>query len=151
MANTSLAHPAHADRSTHERVMPTSPTARFEVHHRIPQHLLKLHDRAASHHGDDCEGIQLWLEFEWEAMRYGVDPDISRDDLVALIEASTVLLPREEHRAGHSEASDFVRWGRRGGRETFRRYGRAWFALLARRRWGRISALELTAAFGALS
>ncbi len=136
MAETSLAHPA--------RTVP-------ELHHRVPRCLLRLYDRAASRPDFDGEGIELWLEFEHEAMRYGIDAEISRDDLAALIEASTVLLPREEHRAGHSEASDFVRWGRRGGRETLRRYGRPWFALLARRRWGRISASELAAAFGGLS
>jgi hypothetical protein len=136
MASTSLAHPT--------RTVP-------ELHHRVPQCLLRLYDRAASHPHFDGEGIELWLEFEHETMRYGVDADISRDDLAALIDASTVLVPREEHRTGHSEASDFVRWGRRGGRGTFRRYGRAWFVLLARRRWGRISASELVAAFGGLS
>ncbi len=134
MAETSLAHP--------ERTVP-------ELHHRVPRCLLRLYDRAASHPDFDGEGIELWLEFEHEAIRYGVDANVSRDDLVALIEASTVVLPREEHRAGHE--SDFVRWGRRGGRETFRRYGRPWFALLARRRWGRISAPELAAVFGGLS
>ena len=81
-------------------------------------------------------------------MRYGVDADISREELEALIESSTVVLAREEHRSGHSEAGDFVRWGKRGGHETLRRYGRAWFRLLARRRWGRISAPELAGAFG---
>ncbi len=89
------------------------------------------------------------MEFEHEAMRYGVDAEISRDDLAALIEASTILIPRDEHRNGHE--SDFVRWGRRGGLRTLERYGRPWFALLARRRWGRISALKLATAFGGLS
>lgn len=86
---------------------------------------------------------------EEEAFRYGVDPDVSREDLAALIEGSTVMLPREEHQAGHE--SDFVRWGRRRGHQTFRRYGRPWFALLARRRWGQLTAPELAAAFGSLS
>ncbi len=132
MIGQSLAHPAHADR--------------FELHHRVPQCLLRLYDRAASHQGDDdCEGIQLWLEFEWEAMRYGVDPDISRDDLATLIEASTVMLSREEHRAGHE--SDFVRWGRRGGLATLRRYGTSWFSLLARRRWKHLSWAEFEQVF----
>ncbi len=134
MIETSLAHPAH-----------TVP----ELHHRVPRCLLRLYDRAASHPDFDGEGIELWLEFEHEAMRYGVDAEISRDHLAALIEASTILIPRDEHRNGHE--SDFVRWGRRGGLQTLERYGRPWFALLARRRWGRISALELAAAFGGLS
>ena len=54
------------------------------------------------------------------------------------------MLKRERHRLLHS--SDWRRWGQRGGRETLRRYGAGWFALLARRRWGRISAAELEAA-----
>jgi hypothetical protein len=129
----SLAHPA--------RTVP-------ELHHRIPRCLLGFIDRAKE--GSlDPEGLQAWFEWEEEAFRYDVDPYISRDDLAALIEGSTVLLPREKHRAGHE--SDFVRWGRRGGRETLRRYGRPWFALLAQRRWERITASELAAVFGSLS
>jgi hypothetical protein len=38
----------------------------------------------------------------------------------------------------HQVASDFVRWGRRGGRRTLSLYGRPYFSLLARLRWGRI-------------
>ena len=79
-------------------------------------------------------------------MRYGVDPDVSRDDLAALIDASTVVLEQGAHRLEH--ISDFVRWGRRGGRATFKRYGRAWFALLALRRWGKIPPAELARARG---
>jgi hypothetical protein len=36
--------------------------------------------------------------------------------------------------------------GRRGGLTILRRYGSDWFALLALRRWGRISPAELDAA-----
>ena len=133
MDTTSLAHPAR--------------TA-LELHHRIPRCLLGFFDKAKE--GSlDPEGLQAWFEWEEEAFRYDVDPDVSRHDLAALIEASTMLLPREEHWAGHE--SDFVRWGRQGGRETFRRYGRPWFVLLAQRRWERITAPELAAAFGSLS
>jgi hypothetical protein len=42
--------------------------------------------------------------------------------------------------------SDWQRWGSRGGRETVRRYGNSWMALLALKRWGRITADELEAA-----
>lgn len=116
-----------------------------EIHHRVPHCLLGFFDRARE--GElDPEGLAVWFEWEEEAYRYGVDPDVSREDLDALIEASTVELSCEEHRAGHGKAGDFARWGRRGGRETFRRYGRAWFALLARRRWGRITAADLCTA-----
>ena len=119
------------------------------IHHTVPQCLLRLRDRADATPLDG-EGIELWLEFEYEAMHYGVDVDISRDDLEALIEASCVVMDREEHRAAHSEGSpsDFVRWGRRGGLQTLRRYGRGWFALLGRRRHGRITPEELRAGLG---
>ena len=121
-----------------------------EVHHRVPRCVLRLRDRA-----DACadplsaEGLALWMDYELEALHFGVDPDISRDELAALIESSTVEIPSEEHRDGH--ASDFARWGRRGGLATARRYGTAWFGLLARRRWERISAEELARTFTAIN
>jgi hypothetical protein len=52
-----------------------------EVHHTVPQCLLKLRDRADAHQEFDGEGIQLWLDYELEALRFGVDPSISREDL----------------------------------------------------------------------
>ncbi len=55
-----------------------------------------------------------------------------------------MVLEREEHRLVHGE--DWRRWGARGGRETFRRYGADWFALLALRRWGRLTPEQLEAA-----
>jgi hypothetical protein len=115
----------------------------LELHHRVPRCLLRLHDRAVSGEPDGA-GIAAWLEFEHEAMRYGVDVEISREDMAELVEDSTVLLARDEHRNGHQ--SDWQRWGRRGGLETARRYGSSWFALLALRRWGRISPADLDAA-----
>lgn len=77
----------------------------------------------------------------------GLDPVAvrSREQLAAIVEGSTVEIPREEHRARH--AADFRRWGRQGGLETFARYGSAWFAALGRRRWGRITGDQLDAAF----
>jgi hypothetical protein len=117
----------------------------MEVHHTVPRCLLKLRDRVDGANLDG-EGIELWLEYEHEAMQCGVDPDISRDDLAALIDASTVVLDRAAHHSEH--LSDFVRWGRRGGCATLERYGRAWFALLALRRWDRIAAEDLARARG---
>jgi hypothetical protein len=38
-----------------------------------------------------------------------VNPDISRDDLAGLIEASAVPIPATAHRRHHSEAGDFSR------------------------------------------
>jgi hypothetical protein len=121
---------------------PAQPSTRSEIHHTIPQCLLRLREKAEDA-ALDGEGIELWLEYEHEAMRYGVDPEISRDELAALIDSSTVILERSAHRLEH--VSDFVRWGRRGGRATLERYGRAWFGLLALRRWGKIpqASLEL--------
>jgi hypothetical protein len=119
-----------------------------EVHHCIPQCLLRLRDKADAA-SLDGEGIELWLEYEHEAMCYGVDPDVSREDLAALLDASTVPLQRDEHRCEH--VSDFVRWGRRGGLATARRFGTTWFGLLARRRWKRISTEELSTVFAVMN
>jgi hypothetical protein len=77
-------------------------------------------------------------------MRWRVPVEISREDLEALVERSTVVLEREKHRLIHD--GDWSRGGARGGKETLRRYGPRWFSLLARRRWGRISQEELEAA-----
>jgi hypothetical protein len=111
-----------------------------EIHHRVPQVLLRAYDQMA---GADLDGrgIQAYLDFEAEALRYGVDPEIAREDLEALIGASTVALPQAEHRQIHE--ADFARWGRKGGLETLQRYGRTWFAFLALRRWGKVSSAEL--------
>lgn len=120
------------------------------VHHRIPRRLLKVYDRG---HGPglEPEDLQAWFEWEEEAFRYGVDPDISRQELAALIEGSTVEIAGEAHRAGHSREGDFARWGRRGGLATLARYGSGWFVLLARRRWQKITAAELAEVFAAIT
>ena len=111
------------------------------VHHRIPHYLLTAWDRG---HGPGLKPEDLAACFDWEeeAFRYGVSPDVSREGLVSLIEASTVELEGEEHRALHGTAGDFARWGRLG-LETLRRYGRPWFVLLVRRRWKKIDAEAL--------
>ena len=65
--------------------------AAVEIHHEIPRCLLGLRDRADAHPNPlSGEGIQLWLDFECEAMRWGVDPDVGRNELAALVEGSTV-------------------------------------------------------------
>jgi len=119
-----------------------------EIHHRTPQYLLRMRDRAG---GADLNGasIEVWLAYEAECFRAGVDPDVSREELSALIDASTVALARDDHRALHE--TDFVRWGRQGGLQALRRYGRAWFGLLGRRWHGRITGAQLTAAAMELS
>src|SRR5688572_15788218 len=123
--------------------MDTSSVTR-EAHHAAPRCLISLHERANDGTSLDGEGIQAWLEWEWEAMRCCVPVEISREDLEALVERSTVVLEREKHRLIHE--GDWRRWGSRGGRETLRRYGPGWFVLLARRRWRRISLKELEVA-----
>ncbi len=123
--------------------MAATSTVRREVHHRIPRCLLKVYDRG---HGPGLEPEDLQACFDWEdeAFRYEVDSDVSHEQLAELIETSTVEVVGEEHRASHSADGDFVRWGRRGGLETLRRYGRPWFSLLGRRRWGRVKAEALS-------
>ena len=114
-----------------------------EVHHAAPRCLLTLHEKANGAQLDG-EGIQAWVEWEIEAMRWRVPVEVDRSDLEALVEASEVVLAREKHRLLHG--SDWRRWGSRGGRETLRRYGADWFSLLALRRWDRITAADLEAA-----
>jgi hypothetical protein len=122
-------------------------TAR-EVHHRVPRCLIGLRERAYAGSRIDGEGIQAWMDWELEAARYGVDPDVSRERLAELVEGSTVEMGRDDHREEH--AGDFARWGRRGGLATLGRYGNAWFSLLAKRRWRKITAEQLAEAFEAI-
>ena len=58
-------------------------------------------------------------------------------------------LPREEHRAIH--AGKWAEWGSIEGAETLRRYGTAWFSLLARRRCGRVGEDVPTQVLGVLA
>src|SRR5215204_2260318 len=103
-----------------------------DVHHGAPRCLPRLIDAVAGAFAD-------WSEFDAEAERCGIEVrGHSREDLRALIESSTREISTTEHRRLHQEASDFVRWGRRGGRRTLALYGRPYFSLLARLRWGRI-------------
>ena len=132
-----------------ESVRQGAEQAKSEVHHEVPRCLLRLRDRADAYPELDGEGIQCWLDYEFEALRWGVDPDVSREELAVLVESSTMELDRDEHRESH--AGDFARWGRRGGLATLRRYGTAWFSLLARRRWEKISADALAEAFAAMN
>lgn len=122
-----------------------APTTGAQLHHRIPRCLLRVRDRADAADLDGA-GIGAWLEWEIEAMSYGVDPDVGREALPAIIEGSAVPIPADDHRRGHSAAGDFARWGRRGGLRTLELYGSPWFSALALRRWGKISAAALRAA-----
>jgi hypothetical protein len=58
-----------------------------ELHHAAPRCLLSLHEKANGA-ALDGEGIQAWVEWEMEAMRWRVPVEISREDLKTMIEAS---------------------------------------------------------------
>ena len=115
-----------------------APAVAVEVHHGVPRCLLRLRDLRdrADAAGLTGEGIELEMEFEHEARRWGVDPEVGREELAAMIGGSAVEIPAEEHRDGHAE--DFRRWGRRGGLRTLALYGAPWFSLLALRRWEKV-------------
>ena len=113
-----------------------------EVHHRGPRHLLDAHDRVQTHATLDGVALQLWFEYEGLLLEFGLDPEVSREELQEAIESSAVMVTYEEHRS-EIHAADWPRWGRKGGLATFKRYGRGWFACLARRRWGRITSGDL--------
>ncbi len=115
-----------------------------ERHHAAPRCLLRLHEEAQGELRLAGSFAGAWLEFEHEARRWGVPVEIAREDLEELVAASVEVLDRERHRLLH--ASDWQRWGRRGGLQTLRRYGSDWFSLLALKRWGRITDAELEAA-----
>src|SRR5215207_3020625 len=66
-----------------------------ETHHAAPRCLISLHEKANGS-SLDGEGIQAWLQWEWEAMRWRVPVEISSEDLEALVEQSTVVLEREK-------------------------------------------------------
>jgi hypothetical protein len=109
-----------------------------DVHHGAPRCLLGLFDAAVG-------GLADWSEFDAEAERWGIEiRGLSREDLRALIESSTREIPTTEHRWLHQEASAFVWWGRRGGLRTLALYGRPYFSLLARFRWGHVPLEALT-------
>jgi hypothetical protein len=65
-------------------------------------------------------GLADWSEFDAEAARLSIEVrGLSREDLSALIESSTLKIPTTEHRRLHQEASDFVRWAGAGAREPW--------------------------------
>jgi hypothetical protein len=60
-----------------------------ELHHAAPRCLISLHEKANGT-SLDGEGIQAWVEWEMEAMRWRVPVEIAREDLEALVEASSL-------------------------------------------------------------
>ncbi len=116
--------------------------AKTEVHHRVPRSLLSAHDRMTGCVELDGAALQAWYDFEEECHRHGVSPDLSREQLEAVIEGSTVEVSCEEHR-GTIHAADWPRWGRMGGLRVLELYGPRYFVALAHRRWRRIAPEEL--------
>jgi hypothetical protein len=56
---------------------------RTEVHHRVLRCSLGFYDQFVA--GElNGEGFQTWWDWEEEAFRYGVDPDVSREELEGL-------------------------------------------------------------------
>ncbi len=56
-----------------------------DAHQEVPRRLLPLHQKA--HEGGlDGEGIQAWLDWEMEAMLWGVPVEISGAELGELVE-----------------------------------------------------------------
>ena len=116
-----------------------------EIHHQVPRRLLAAHDRMRAHTALNGEALQLWFEYEGLLLKFGLDPDISREELKQAIEASAVEVSYEEHRS-RIHAPDWPRWGRKGVLATLERYGRIWFVHLARKRWRKITGEELARA-----
>jgi hypothetical protein len=72
-----------------------------DVYHGAPHCLLGLFDAAAG-------GLADWSEFDAEAKRLSIEVrGLSREELRAIIESSTLEIPTTEHRTLHQEASDF--------------------------------------------
>jgi hypothetical protein len=112
--------------------------ARADVHHSALRCLPRLFDAVAA-------GLADRSEFDAAAERWSIEVrGLSREDLSVLIEGSTFEISTTEHRRLHQEASDFVRWGRRGGLRTLSLYCRPYFSLLARLRWVRVELEALT-------
>lgn len=59
-----------------------------ELHHAASRCLLALYEKADGT-SLDGEGIQAWLEWEMEAMRWRVPIEIFRSELEALVDRST--------------------------------------------------------------
>jgi hypothetical protein len=63
-------------------------TERVELHHRVPCCLLTLREKADAGAATlDGAGLQAWLDYEQEAMRWGVNPDVSPAELAALVDS----------------------------------------------------------------
>jgi hypothetical protein len=119
--------------------------AKIEKHHRIPRRLLAAYDGMTQGTEIHGEALQAWFNFEEMCLEHGLDPDASREELEAAVEASAVLIPYEKHRKV-VHGADWPRWGRKGGLVTLARYGRPYYRFLALRRHAKITPAELRAA-----
>jgi len=72
--------------------------------------------RLMQHFDAAAAGLADWSEVDAEAERLSIEVrGRAREDLSMLIEGSTFEISTTEHRWLHKKASDFARWGRRGG------------------------------------
>jgi len=110
-----------------------------DVHHGAPRCLLGRFDAAAGVLAD-------WSVFDAEAERLSIEVrGLSREDVSRLIESSTYEIPTPEHRRLHHRKLATSCGG--AGAEALRTlalYGRPYFSLLARFRWGRATLEALT-------
>jgi hypothetical protein len=112
-----------------------------DVHHRVPRCLLGLFDTVA---GASPAGRSSTQKLSVGASRSAALPRRPEG-------ADQELYPPDpyhgasqmEHRTLHQEASNFVWWGRREDLRTLALYGRPYFSLLARLRWGVLSSRPL--------
>lgn len=118
------------------------PEKRMEVHHQVPRRLLAAHDRMHSRQQLDGDALQEWFDYEELLFEFGLDPDISREELKRKIDDSAVWVTYEEHRSG-IHGQEWRRWGRIGGLRVLELYGATYFRHLARLRWNRITARDL--------
>lgn len=118
------------------------PEKTMELHHQVPRRLLAAHDRMHSCTRLDGEALQAWFDYEELLFEFGLDPDISREELKRKIEDSEVWVTYEEHRSG-IHGQDWARWGRMGGLRVLELYSATYFRHLARLRWNRITIGEL--------
>ena len=72
--------------------------------------------RLMQHFDAAAAGLADWSEVDAEAERLSIEVrGRAREDLTMLIEGSAFEISTTEHRRLHKKASDFARWGRRGG------------------------------------
>ncbi len=76
------------------------PEKRMEVHHQVPRRLLIAHDRMHSRQQLDGGALQAWFDYEELLFEFGLDPDISREELKRKIDDSAVWVTYKEHRSG---------------------------------------------------